>query len=38
MMAALGLLENPSDNLYQANDVTRFMVELPSSQHGAMHL
>lgn len=37
-MGALGLLDILPDDVYKANDVTKFLVELPSSQHGALHL
>ncbi|KZM20805.1 hypothetical protein ST47_g8044 [Ascochyta rabiei] len=37
MMGALGLLGTLADDLYQANDVTMFLVDMPSSQHGALH-
>ncbi|KAL4758756.1 O-methyltransferase [Aspergillus foveolatus] len=36
-MGALGLLDILPGDVYQANDVTKFLVEQPSSQHGALH-
>lgn len=36
-MAGLGLIDGVDDR-FQANDVTQHMVEMPSAQHGALHL
>ncbi|GAT20336.1 O-methyltransferase [Aspergillus luchuensis] len=38
LMGGLGFLDLLPDDVYRANDVTRFLVETPSAQHGAMHL
>jgi len=38
MMGTLGLLEVLPHEMYEANDVTKFLVDMPSSQHGALHL
>ena len=37
-MAGLGLVEQVSENVFSANDITRYMIEYPSAQHGALHL
>ncbi|KAF2972868.1 hypothetical protein GQX73_g810 [Xylaria multiplex] len=37
MMGAIGFLDILSNGMYQANDVTDFLVAAPSSQHGAVH-
>lgn len=38
LMGGLGFLDLLPDDVYQANAVTRFLVDTPSAQHGAMHL
>ncbi|KAI2905805.1 hypothetical protein CBS63078_5259 [Aspergillus niger] len=37
LMGGLGFLDLLPDDVYQANAVTRFLVDTPSAQHGAMH-
>jgi hypothetical protein len=37
-MAGLGLLDRVDDNSFNANAITRHMVDMPSAQHGAVHL
>lgn len=37
-MAGLGLVGLVEDDVYEANDITRHMVQMPSAQHGALHL
>lgn len=37
-MAGLGLVDLVEDDLYEANDITRHMVQMPSAQHGCLHL
>ena len=38
LMGALGFLDLLPDDVYVANEVTKFLAETPSAQHGAMHL
>lgn len=37
-MAGLGLLDRVDENSFNANAITRHMVDMPSAQHGAVHL
>ncbi|RAK95943.1 O-methyltransferase [Aspergillus ibericus CBS 121593] len=37
LMGGLGFLDLLPDDVYLANEVTKFLVETPSAQHGAMH-
>jgi len=37
IMAGLGLVERVAEDTYTANAITRHMVDMPSSQHGALH-
>jgi hypothetical protein len=37
-MAGLGLVDLVEDDVYSANSITRHMVDMPSAQHGALHL
>lgn len=37
-MAGLGLLERVNEDLFNANAITKHMVDMPSAQHGAVHL
>lgn len=37
IMAGLGLVECVAEDIYAANAITRHMVDMPSSQHGALH-
>ncbi|PWY88903.1 O-methyltransferase [Aspergillus sclerotioniger CBS 115572] len=37
MMGGLGFLDLLPDDVYVANDVTKYLVNTPSAQHGAMH-
>lgn len=37
-MAGLGLVELVEQNMFRANSITRYMVDMPSAQHGAVHL
>lgn len=37
-MAGLGFVELVEDDVYEANSITRHMVNMPSAQHGALHL
>ncbi|QKX53927.1 uncharacterized protein TRUGW13939_01007 [Talaromyces rugulosus] len=36
-MAGLGLVDLVEDDVYEANEITRHMVQMPSAQHGALH-
>jgi len=36
-MAGLGLVDHVEENLFVANDITQYMVDMPSAQHGALH-
>ncbi|KAJ5660736.1 uncharacterized protein N7484_000108 [Penicillium longicatenatum] len=37
IMSGLGLVDRVDDNRFNANAVTRHMVDMPSAQHGALH-
>lgn len=37
IMAGLGLVDCVDEH-FHANEITRHMVDMPSAQHGAMHL
>lgn len=37
-MAGLGLVDFVEENLFLANDITHYMVDRPSAEHGALHL
>ncbi|KAL1965294.1 hypothetical protein VTN77DRAFT_5896 [Rasamsonia byssochlamydoides] len=36
-VAGLGFVELVEDDVYEANSITRHMVNMPSAQHGALH-
>lgn len=40
VMAGLNLVDliDTDLSIYSANDITRHMVDMPSAQHGALHL
>lgn len=38
IMAGLGLVERVDEDCFVANAITRHMVDMPSAQHGAVHL
>lgn len=38
IMSGLGLVDRVDDDRFDANAVTRHMVDMPSAQHGALHL
>jgi hypothetical protein len=37
-MAGLGLVERVDEDCFVDNAITRHMVDMPSAQHGAVHL
>jgi hypothetical protein len=37
-MAGLGLVDLVDEDTYEANAVTKYMLEVPSSIHGMLHL
>lgn len=37
-MAGLGLVERVDEDRFNANAITKHMVDMPSAQHGAVHL
>lgn len=38
IMAGLGLVERLDEDRFNANAITKHMVDMPSAQHGAVHL
>lgn len=38
IMAGLGLVERVDEDRFNANAITHHMVDMPSAQHGAVHL
>lgn len=38
IMAGLGLVERVDEDRFKANAITKHMVDMPSAQHGAVHL
>ena len=38
IMSGLGLVDRVDEDRYNANAITRHMVDMPSAQHGALHL
>lgn len=38
IMAGLGLIDSVAEGIFNANDVTKIMVQKPGAQEGAFHL